>query len=113
MGKGKGHGGNAHQRAVEKAKEEKLKKEITESVVQQLTATNTASPLPDSSKQIPSAVPTSMWMNFGEKIIIGLSGVVMSIVVSVVLTMFGVDDPVIGHLSLAALSLWLFLLCVY
>jgi len=53
------------------------------------------------------------WAELEKDAVIGLSGVVISILISVVLQMFGVDDPVIGHLSLTAIALWLILLFVH
>ena len=43
----------------------------------------------------------------------GLSGVVLSIFVSVMLQMFGVDDPPVGRLALGAIVLWLWILSIY
>jgi hypothetical protein len=55
---------------------------------------------------------SSRLMDFAGKAFIGLSGVVISIFATVVLQMFGVDDPLAGHLTLAAMCLWMLGLCV-
>jgi hypothetical protein len=57
--------------------------------------------------------PLPRWLSMVEKIIWGLSGFILSFFITILMQMYGVDDPAIARFVLAFMSLWIFAMCIY
>lgn len=111
MPEGSGISGNSHQRKSERKREARIKEQVTSDLLQQFHTMDGKSITPGSLRvEDPIRTTKEKWIDFIWKAFIAGVAAALSLFASLVLQMYGVDDPVIGRLALAAFACCLLLL---